>query len=104
MHANLHVMDWVAVKQEDPIPKIVMEWISSHEGQDLKDLLGDHAMTEEGMSILRERKKFMLHQGSLCHNHIPAGEQEETLQFVVPMAHRTVAMNGCHRDAGHQGQ
>ena len=29
---------------------------------------------------------------------------EEALQFVVPMAHRVVAMNRCHRDAGHQGQ
>ena len=25
------------------------------------------------------------------------------LLFVVPKAHRTVALNGCHRDAGHQG-
>ena len=51
-------------------------------------------MMEEGMAILRERKKFTLHL---------AGELEEALQFVVPMAHRVVAMNGCHRDAGHQG-
>ena len=26
------------------------------------------------------------------------------MQFVVPMAHRVAAMNGCHRDVGHQGQ
>ena len=36
---NLHVMDWVAAQQEDPILKIVMEWISSHKVQDLKHLL-----------------------------------------------------------------
>ena len=30
MCVNLHVMDWVAVQQEDPILKTVMEWISSH--------------------------------------------------------------------------
>ena len=39
---NLHVMGWVAVQQEDPILKIVMEWISTHKVQDLKHLLGDH--------------------------------------------------------------
>ena len=33
MHVNLHVMGWVAVQQEDPILKIVMEWISSHKVQ-----------------------------------------------------------------------
>ena len=36
-------MDWVAA-QEDPILKIVMEWISSHKVQDLKHLLGDHTI------------------------------------------------------------
>ena len=88
MHVNLNVTDWVAVQQEDPILKIVMEWISSHKVQDLKHLLGDHAMMEEGMTILGERKKFMLHQGALYHYHTLARELEEALQFVVPMAHR----------------
>ena len=104
MHVNLHVMDWVAAQQEDPTLKIVMEWISSHKGQDLKHLQGDHAMMEEGMAILRKRKKFTLHQGALYHYHTPTGELEEAIQFVVPIAHRVVTMNGCHRDAGHQGQ
>ena len=98
---NLHVMDWVAVQQEDPIPKCVREWISSHRMQDLKHLLGDHAMMEERMAILRERRKFTLSQGALYYCHTPARELEEALQFIVPMAHRVVAMNGCHRDMGH---
>ena len=68
-HVNLHVMDWVAVQQEDPILKIVMEWIFSHKVQDLKHLLGDHTTTEEVHAILRERKKFTLHQGALYHCH-----------------------------------
>ena len=103
-HVNLHVIDWVAAQQEDPILKIVMEWISSHKVQDLKHLLRDHTAAEEGMAILRERKKFTVHQGALYHCHTPAEELEEALQFVVPTAHRVVVMNGCHRDAGHQGQ
>ena len=104
MHVNLHVMDWVAVQQEDPILKIVMERISSNKVQDLRHLLGDHTAMEECMAILRERKNFTLHQGALYHCHTPARELEEALQFVVPMAHRVVAMNRCHRDMGHQGQ
>ena len=104
MHVNLHVMDRVSVQQEDPILKIVMEWNSSHKVQDLKHLLGDHVMMEEGMDLLRERKKFTLHQDALYHHHTLAGELEEALWFVVPMAHRVVAMDGCHKDVGHQGQ
>ena len=64
MHVNLHVMDWVAAQQEEPILNIVMEWISSNNVQDLRHLLGYHSMMEEGMAILRERKKFTLHQGA----------------------------------------
>ena len=100
---NVHVMDWIAVQREDPILKIVMEWVSSDKVQDLKYLLGDHSMMEEGIAILRERKKFMLHQGALYHGHTLARELEEVLQFVVPVAHRVAAMIGCHRDTGHQG-
>ena len=45
--------------------------------------------------------------------HIPSGyslfvlhpkvEDEDLLLFVVPKAHQTAALNGCHWDAGHQG-
>ena len=34
-HVNLHVTHWVAVQQEDPMLKIVMEWTASHKVQDL---------------------------------------------------------------------
>ena len=97
-------MDWVTAQQEDPVLKIVIEWISSIKVQDLRHLLVEHATMKEVMSILRERKKFTLHQGALYHCHTLAGELEEALQFVVPMAHRVVAMNGYHRDMAHQGQ
>ena len=90
-------MDWVAV-QQDPILKIVMEWISTNKVQDVKHLLVDHTTMEEGMAILREWKKFMFHQGGLYHHHTLAGELEEVMQFVVPTDHRVVAINGYHRD------
>ena len=75
-----------------------------HKVQDLKHLLGDDTMMEEGMAILRQWEKFTLHQGTLYHCHTPARVLEEVMWFVVPMAHRVVAMNRCHKDAGHQGQ
>ena len=45
---NLHVTDWVTTKQEDPILKIVIEWIFNPKVQDLKHLLGDDTKIEEG--------------------------------------------------------
>ena len=34
---------------------------------------------------------------------MPKGENEDLLLFMVPKAHWVAALNGCHRDAGHQG-
>ena len=87
MHVNLHVMDWVAAQQEDPVLETVMEWIATQKVHDLKHHLGDNTTTEEGMAILWEWKKFMLHQVALYHCHTLAVELEEVMWFVAPMAH-----------------
>ena len=52
MHVNLHVTDWVATQQEDPVLKAMINWILNQKVQDLKHLLGDNVNTEEGMAIL----------------------------------------------------
>ena len=59
---------------------------------------------EEGTAILREWKKFMLHQSAFYHSHTLVRELEKAIHFVVPTAHRVVAMNRCHRQVEHQGQ
>ena len=53
---NLHVTDWVAAQQEDPILHTVIEWISNWKVQDLKHLLGDTANTEKGKLSFESRK------------------------------------------------
>ena len=82
----------------------VIEWISTQKVKDPKHLFGDQKTTKEGKAILWEQKKIMLHQGAIYHCHTLARELEEVMWFVGPMAHQVVAMNGCHRDAGHLGQ
>ena len=49
---ELHVTDWLTNKQEDPMLKTTIEWISSQKLQDLKHLQGDDANTEEGKTSL----------------------------------------------------
>ena len=104
VHADLHVTYLVTTQQEDLILKTLIKWISNWEVKDLKHLLGNDADTKQGKTILREQKKVMIYQGALYYCHMPTGELEEVLQFVVPKAHWVAAMNGCHQDAGHQGQ
>ena len=60
-------------------------------------------MSEEGQMVWRNHQNFTSLQGTLYLHSTPKGENEDLLLFIVPKAHRTAALNGCHRDAGHQG-
>ena len=40
---------------------------------------------------------------ALYLNSMPKGENEDLLLFMVLKAHLTAALNGCHRDVGHEG-
>ena len=44
----------------------------------------------------------MVLQDIVYLHSMPKGENEHLLLFVVPKAHWTAALNGCHRDVGHQ--
>ena len=87
MHVNLHVTDWVAAQWEYPVLKAVISLIPNWKVQDLKHLMGDYANTGEGIAILCVWKKLMLYQGAPYNHHTLAGELEEVLWFIVPMAH-----------------
>ena len=45
----------------------------------------------------------MVLQGTLYLCSMPNGKNEDLLLFMVPKAHQTATLNGCHQDAGHQG-
>ena len=47
---------------------------------------------------------LILNKGLMYVNTTPKRETEGVLAFVVPVAQRCMALNGVHRDAGHQGQ
>ena len=95
--------DWVAVQKEDPELHTVLEWLESKKKTDLRTLLREHASSEEGQMVWRNHHNFMTLQGTLYLHSTPKGENDDLLLFVVPKMHCTAALNGCHRDAGHQG-
>ena len=53
---------------------------------------------------------FKAKEQLLLKNGLPVSQdpyracQGDHLQFVVPQRHRSAAMDGCHREAAHQGQ
>ena len=53
---NLHVTDWVAAQQEDPLLKAAIDWIPNWKVQDLKHLLGDYKTLKRELQSFKSRK------------------------------------------------
>ena len=100
---EMHVTDWAAAQKEDPELDAVLQWLGSRKKADLRMLLEECITSEEGQMVWRNCQNFISLQGTLYLHSTPKGEDEDLLLFVVPKVHRTAALNGCHRDAGHQG-
>ena len=96
-----HIMDWAKAQIEDPALSAVLNWLKALKKTDLKDLLAEHTSSEEGQ--IMELTKSVIHLGPLYLCSMSKGETEDLLLFVVPKAHHVTVLNGCHRDAGHQG-
>ena len=100
---EMHVTDWAAAQKEDPVLDAVLQWLGSRKKADLRTLLGECIMSKEGWMVWRNCQNFISLQGTLYLCSTPKGEDEDLLLFMVPKAHQTAALNGCHQDAGHQG-
>ena len=99
----MHVTDWAMAQKEDPELDVVLQWLGSRKKADLRTLLRECITSEEGWMVWRNCQNFISLKGTLYLCSTPKGEDEDLLLFVVPKAHRTAALNGCHQDAGHQG-
>ena len=99
----MHVTDWATPQREDPGLDAVLHWLETKKKTDLRTLLREHACSEEGQIIWRNCQNFMVLQDTLYLCSMPKGENEDLLLFMVPKAHQTAALNGCHQDTGHQG-
>ena len=100
---EMHVTDWAVAQKKGPELDTVLQWLGFRKEPDLRTLLGECIMSKGGQMVWRNCQNFISLQGALYLCSTPKGEDEDLLLFVVPKAHRTAALNGCHRDAGHQG-
>ena len=54
----MHVTDWVAAQKEDPELDAVLQWLESNKKTDLRTLLREHALSEEGQMVWRNHQNF----------------------------------------------
>ena len=99
---EMHVTNWAAAQKEDPELNAVLQWLESRKKADLRTLLGECIMSNKGWIVWRNCQNFISLQGTLYLHSTPKGEDEDLLLFVVPKAHQTATLNGCHWDARHQ--
>ena len=100
---EMHVTDWAAAQKEDPELDAVLQWLGSRKRADLRMFLRECIMNKEGQMVWRNCQNFLSLQGALYLCSTPKGEDKDLLLFIVPKAHWTATLNGCHQDAGHQG-
>ena len=70
----------------------------------LRVTLGDLDDTKDRLALISRQKHLVIINNKLYVRAIPPGDAIETQLFVIPRAYRRKAIDGCHQDAGHQGQ
>ena len=100
--ATTNITDWKLEQKEDPVLYQVV-----------KHLRAPRETFKEALLLVLDRKattayvkaKEQLLKNGLLYRKTRIGLAKETIfQFVVPGRHRSVALDGCHCKAAHQGQ
>ena len=84
---EMHVTNWAAAQKEDPELDVVLQWLESKKKLDLRTLLRECIMSEEGWMLWGNCQNFTALQGTLYLCSTPKGENEDLLLFVVPKVH-----------------
>ena len=107
----MHIVDWEQAQEGDVALAACCKWLCFRKGmlpsrQDtlLKECLGAETETEQGKMFFHICNSLVLNRGLMYVNTTPKGETGGVLVFVIPVAQRCMALNGVHRDTGHQGQ
>ena len=108
----MHITDWAQAQQEDLELKATLEWCLNDKKkgtpwvqqlEKLKAHLGSFKNQPVGKCIVRNADALTLSGCMLYYQHSPK-YLEKIKRFLVLRAHQQMALNGCHRDADHQGK
>ena len=101
--ATTNITDWKLEQQEDPILyQVVKHRKASRET--FKEALLKVTDRKAVSAYAKSKDQLIMKNGLLYHQSKQGQTQETVLQFVVPQIHRNAALDGCHREAAHQGQ
>ena len=101
--ATTNVIDWKQEQKEDPVLYQVTKHLRvPHET--FKAAL-HKVLDKKATATYVKAKEQLLIKNGLLYRKSRQGQADETVfQFVVPQRHRGATLDGCHREAAHQGQ
>ena len=100
---TLHVTDWKQAQKDDPTLYAVVKNLRSPLDQ-FKDAL-KHVLDQKSIwASIKARENLTMKNSLLYHKLRLKAMGEDVWHFVVPKTHRSVALDGCHPEAAHQGQ
>ena len=101
--ATTNITDWKLEQQEDPVLYQVVKHRKAYRETFKEALL--RVTDRKALSAYAKSKEQLIMKKGLLYRQSKQGQTQETvLQFVVPQIHRNAALDGCHREAAHQGQ
>ena len=101
--ASNNIIDWKVEQKEDPVLYQVVKHLRAPRETFKEALLT--VLDKKATTAYVKAKEQLLLKNGLLYRKTHIGPAKETIfQFVVPQRHRSAAMDGCHREAAHQGQ
>ena len=101
--ATTNVIDWKLEQKEDPVLyQVVKHRKASHET--FKEALLKVTDQKATTAYVNSKEQLIMKNGLLYRQSKQGPVEEIVFQFVVPQIHRSAALDGCHREAAHQGQ
>ena len=100
---TLYVTDWKQAQKDDPTCFTIVKNLRLSLNQ-FKDAL-KHVLDQKSIrAFVKARDNLTMRNGLLYHKLCLKANGEDVWHFVVPKTHCSIALDGCHHEATHQGQ
>ena len=101
--ATTNVTDWKLEQKEDPVLYQVVKHLRVP--REMFKAALHKVLDKKATAAYIKVKEQLLIKNSLLYCKIRQGQANKIVfQFVVPQMHQSAALDGCHREAAHQGQ
>ena len=101
--STVHVTDWKKAQKEDPVLYQVVKNLKAPREQ-FKEALKPLIEKKSVQDYVKMKDCLVLKDGLLYLKTYESKAKEVLFRFVVAKAHRSKALDGCHREVAHQGQ